>query len=57
MTFDEYTLATQRLIRLHEEMSTVIGDFPRKSEAMDYLRWAIINMTEKLWMKSKLDEA
>jgi hypothetical protein len=57
MTLDERTLALQRLVRLHEEMSTVISDFPRKTEVLDYLRWAIIHISEKLWLQAIHDEA
>ena len=52
MTLDERTLTLQRLVRLHEEMMTVIGDFPRKSEALDFLRWAIIRQSEQIWLKA-----
>jgi hypothetical protein len=57
MTLDERTLALQRLVRLHEEMSTVISDFPRKTEALDYLRWTIIHISEKMWLQAIHDEA
>ena len=57
MTLEERTLTLQRIVRLHEEMSTVIGDFPRKTEALDYLRWTIIHVAEKMWLQVIHDEA
>ncbi len=56
MTLDERTLALQRLVRLHEELATVISDFPRKNEALDYLRWSILHIAEQIWLKAIHEE-
>jgi hypothetical protein len=56
MTLDERTLALQRLVRLHEELATVITDFPRKNEVLDYLRWSILHIAEQIWLKAIHEE-
>jgi hypothetical protein len=57
MTLDEMTNTIEKLCRISDELEAFHRDWPRRDEALQHIRWAIIHLSEKIWLKAINDES